>query len=704
MSSQQFLIAPFATGLNTDKESWQLNQDSFEVADNVHIFNGYVEKRSGFRKYGHLKTYAAAVNINSITLAANGLVTTAAPHGLATDEYTYISSALGMTQVNGRVFKVTVTLPNAFLLNESTLTYGVYTGGGTSRRIIDLSERIMGIYQFITATGDKELLIFGTTRASKYNSVTKHFVPLDITPIMSGGEYDYVIAQNLQSSSLKNRLYFTNGLPYLVGLDGIRYYDGSGTGDSTISFTPSLGGGRILTGAQLLFCLHERLLAINTYELNGATTTNYPQRLRWCQAQGPSNWNDLTPGGGGYVDAPTGDQVITAKALQDQIIVFFTNSVWAAQSVSDPSLPFKWIKLNDFRACDGKMASIGFDKYVMALGTRGITATDGMDTQRIDDRIKDFISSEMNVDYLKKVYGARSFGERRTWLLFPGVEETECTKALMFDEDSQAFTTYSISMNCLGYGKFAIDYTLADFIAENDLDIVLEDCDEETLASYFWQGNDEIFLGGDINGQIYVMETETSDDGTDIVSTVTTAGWNPFITEGKQAYFPFIDIYVDTDKNATMKVEFFKDDETESYAFQDVNFLPNLDYVVSIENITNANPGIVTIPQHGLIDGQVVFFYGVLGMNEINDQPLTVTVVDVNTISIGVDTSAYGVFISNGCVYLKEFYKTKVWKRVYAGGVGYLHKLSVTSEGIDSPFRISAFKPTFKPRGTRVLN
>lgn len=705
MSLQGTLIAPFQTGLDTDTEPWQSPADSFSSADNVHIYNGFIEKRSGYRIFGHLQNHdAPARTITGITKAANGVVTTLLPHGLSSNDTVFIGGVAGMVQVNGLYFYITVTGLNQFELNVNTSAYGIYTGGGVVYKSIDFSDRVMGISQFLKSDGTRETIAFSTLRAHKYDAVSQNFLMMDPLDIMNSGENDYVWAINLQSSSLTNRLYFTNGVQYSGGLNGIRYYDGSGTGYTTTSFNPSLGGARILYGAKLLFSLKERLIALNTFEFDGATVSNHFQRARWCQAQGPSNWNDLVPGGGGYVDAPTGDQIITARTLQDQIIVFFSQSVWALQPVSDPALPFRWVKVNDFRAADGKMASAGYDQYVMSLGIRGMTASDGSDTQRIDTRIKSFVENEINIDEFEKVFAARSFVSRRTWILYPETEQTENNAALIFDEESKAFTTYTISLNCLGYGSFSADYVLADFTAAKNLDIALSDCNDENLLSYLWQGKSEILLGGNITGTIFALETEGSDNFASIASELVTAGWNPYQSEGYQAIFNYLDLYVDTHESTIAKIEFYKDDEVSPYAEQFIDFLPNLGYVSTIEDISQGNPGVVTASSHGLSTGAIVYLYGVIGMVEVNGGPYTCTVIDENSFSIGIDTTTYTAFTSGGSVYMKEFYKTKVWKRAFAGGIGYLHKVRITSSGIDKHFRISGFKPVFKQRGSRLVN
>ncbi len=705
MTLQPMIIAPFQTGLDTDIEPWIAPPDSFSEAVNVHVHHGYVEKRGGFRKFGQLKITEATKNISGITQAVNGVVTTTANHGYSTGDKVYIVSVGGMTQVNNEIFTITVTGLATFQLNIDTTTYGAYTAGGTVGRIANDTGRVMGINRYLQSTGEQFSLAFGQTRANFFDGVSDDYLPLDSAAIMSSGEFDYVWATNWQSTDVVNRLYFTNGKAWDgANLDGIRYYDASGTGNVTTGFRPSLGGGRTLYGGRLLFVLKQRLVVLGTFEFDGVTQTAHPQRARWCQAQGPSNWDDLTAGGGGFVDAPTGDQIISARSLSDQIIVFFTNSVWTLRPVSDPALPFRWDKINDFRACDGKMASIGYDRFVIAIGIRGITATDGVETRRIDNRINNFTTDEVNVDYFKKVFCERSYANLRWWSLYPPIEETESKGALIYDDDSAAFTTYDVEMNCLGYGNFAEDFGLNDFTSSNDLDWTLDDAGENTLLDFFWQENQETLLGGNITGTVYVMETGASDDGEEIETALVSAAWNPFKDQGAAALMSYIDIYFETDQRTRLQIGFYKDDMTDPYVTRDLDLLPNLNFVENIQNVSLTNPCNINSSNSGLVTGDTVFIYGVEGTLQVNGGPYVVTVVDANNFTLnGIDATTFTAYIGGGGVYRREFYKTKVWKRIFAGGIGYEHRVRISSSGADTPFRIHSFKPYFKARGRRTI-
>ncbi len=78
---------------------------------------------------------------------------------------------------------------------------------------------------------------------------------------------------------------------------------------------------------------------------------------------------------------------------------------------------------------------------------------------------------------------------------------------------------------------------------------------------------------------------------------------------------------------------------------------------VEITAITKANPGVVTTSaNHGLINGDLVSLDQIVGMIELNLgadpelNPYTVTVLTPTTFEIGVDTTSFTAYVSDGCV------------------------------------------------------
>lgn len=75
----------------------------------------------------------------------------------------------------------------------------------------------------------------------------------------------------------------------------------------------------------------------------------------------------------------------------------------------------------------------------------------------------------------------------------------------------------------------------------------------------------------------------------------------------------------------------------------------------AITNITNASNGVVTSANHGLVSGTSVILNNVGGMTEVNGVAYIITVINSNSFSLNVDTSAYGVYTSGGDWYSSPY-------------------------------------------------
>lgn len=73
-----------------------------------------------------------------------------------------------------------------------------------------------------------------------------------------------------------------------------------------------------------------------------------------------------------------------------------------------------------------------------------------------------------------------------------------------------------------------------------------------------------------------------------------------------------------------------------------------------ITAISQDDPGVVTAPFHGLADGEEVHLSGIEGMTELNGRIYTVSYIDDDNFSIGVDTTDYGAFTADDGVVREE--------------------------------------------------
>lgn len=72
---------------------------------------------------------------------------------------------------------------------------------------------------------------------------------------------------------------------------------------------------------------------------------------------------------------------------------------------------------------------------------------------------------------------------------------------------------------------------------------------------------------------------------------------------------------------------------------------------IQVLNITNANPGVLTVPSpNPFVTGQVILLQGVGGMTQVNNDFFTAGTVSGTSIPLGIDTTAYGTYTSGGTV------------------------------------------------------
>jgi hypothetical protein len=257
----------------------------------------------------------------------------------------------------------------------------------------------------------------------------------------------------------------------------------------------------------------------------------------------------------------------------------------------------------------------------------------------------------------------------------------------------------------MGYGINSLDYTCDSFNVSNNREWTCSEVGDSTCQSYYFQNEQNLLLGGDRGGKVYVLEQNYNDDGIEIISSFLTGSINPSKNEGIDSKFVYVDFLLNSELKTTASIDFYKDSNSIPYLTKEMDLLPPLGFIAAIQEVTNANPVVVRSFQHGLATGNEVFIYGVVGMVSINGGSYTITVIDANNFSLdGKDSTGLGTYISGGGLYQYAFYRTKVWKRVYAGGVSSDHRLSVSAGGDDDAFTVFAMRPVFTEVGRREIN
>ena len=141
------------TGLVQQREEFLLPDDAYPKLRNAYVWRERIKRKKGCLLLGRLQrnlvtqslgdTIATGVQFNlftqinlsgtitAITQANPGAVTTTAPHLLESNQFVTINGVVGMTEVNGKTYKITVTGANTFTIGIDTTSYTAYVSGGT---------------------------------------------------------------------------------------------------------------------------------------------------------------------------------------------------------------------------------------------------------------------------------------------------------------------------------------------------------------------------------------------------------------------------------------------------------------------------------------------------------------------------------------------------------------------------------------------
>lgn len=113
-------------GTNVNYEPRKL----IRTAANAFTFNTFARLNDPFPT-----TFAATVNISSITVGTTPTVTTAAAHGLATGDRVRITGQGGMTQINNYTVRATVTGATTFTIDIDTSSFSASTASGVIAKV-----------------------------------------------------------------------------------------------------------------------------------------------------------------------------------------------------------------------------------------------------------------------------------------------------------------------------------------------------------------------------------------------------------------------------------------------------------------------------------------------------------------------------------------------------------------------------------------
>lgn len=446
MPYDRFLIAPLNTGLQTDLRPWLIPDDAFAQLQNAYVFRGRVRKRFGSRLMGMgwptqatQQLYSRfAINIGTTDSSGNLSITVPGNQFGAGQMFSIGTEILTVYQ-NGTPAAMLTTGPS------STHTYNTTNGA----LVIDGAATTTPVY-FYPAQPVMGLTIYDSGRINNqpsYGFDTQFayvfaggYWSRSGTAIWHGTNTNFFWATNWQGITDDPVLMFVTNF-YAANPDGagtanddpIWYFDGTtwtaANGANGFYFLPKTGNPRtgpyILT-ARIIVPFKNRLVLLNTIENNNptmgaSTNTQYVNRCRYSHNGSPLSvnaWYETNQidssgniaDGGGYLDASTEEQIVSAEFIKDRLIVYFERSTWELAYTGNEVLPFVWQKINTELGSESTFSVVPFDKVVLAIGNTGVHACNGANVERIDNKIPDEIFEIKNVgNSISQVAGIRDY-------------------------------------------------------------------------------------------------------------------------------------------------------------------------------------------------------------------------------------------------------------------------------------------------------
>lgn len=486
MAQDRFLIAPVKSGLKTNLKPWLIPEDSFAKLENAYMHEGRIRKRFGSLFTGTGWSSALTQPLFSrLRIALTGGAAVGITDGAGAANGTVPGSVFKVGQVfsiGDEIFTVKETGTPAVMLttgSATTHTFNTTTGAyvfngadATTQIYFYPSEPVMGITNLETnSINNNPALAFDTQFAYQYAGGSWQAVGPTAGSQFNGINYDFFQACNWNGlTSDLNLLFVTNfnaSIPAAATDDPMWYYNGTAFVGWT-QFQPIfIVGANFVRSARIILPFKDRLILLNTIENDGGgglgTNTAHVNRCRFSHNGSPVaanafyEPNQVGATGGGWIDAPTKEQIVSAEFIKDRLMVYFEKSTWELAYTGNSLQPFVWQKINTELGSESTFSSVPFDKAILTVGTTGIHSCNGANVIRIDDDIEQQIFEIRNDNNgPERVAGIRDYFVETVYWTFPNITydqyaNTYPTKILVYNYKYKTWAINDDSITAFGY-------------------------------------------------------------------------------------------------------------------------------------------------------------------------------------------------------------------------------------------------------------
>lgn len=492
MPFDRFLITPFQSGLQTDMRPWQILEDSFTFLQNAYTFRGRVRKRDGSTLMGTVLQSRLAINIGTVTTHTIPNGATQLKIGqlftVGNDQFTVWQLGAGVTTLSSNP-GATATINST--TNPNTITFTGEPGGSTV--FYYPSNPVMGLTQYyVGSTNNHPSYAFDTQFAYLFTPGVGW--NRSGTAIWHGNNLNYFWATNWESIAGDIVLYVTNfnatvptpaatddPIWYMTRVAGVDTWTAA-IGANAFYFLPD--GGAVHTGpfvatARIIVPFHNRLVLLNTIENDGTggggVNTAFVNRARFSWYGDPTavnawyEWNQSDASGnnwagGGYRDAATTEQIISAEFIKDHLVVYMERSTWELVFTNDETDPFLWQQLNTELGSMATFSTVPFDQQILTIGQSGVHSCNGSNVQRIDQKIPDLIFEfETKNNGQLRTHGIRDYYTELVYWSYVATNARPTTifpnQLLVYNYQNNSFAKSDDCFTCFGYYEQNTDTT-----------------------------------------------------------------------------------------------------------------------------------------------------------------------------------------------------------------------------------------------------
>lgn len=548
MAYDRFLIAPIEVGLQTSMRPWLIPDSAFEELNNVYVFRGRVRKRFGGRLMG--SGWDSPLTAPLFSRFRIDLGNTDGAGAAAGNVPATVTPAIGqMFSIGDEIFTVQALGTPVVMLDTGasvTHTYNTSTGayvfaGAAINTPVWFYPGlpVMGLTLYDTGPIDDQPAYGFDTRFAYV--FAGGFWSRSGTAIWHGTDINFFWTTNWRGITPGNIVLFVSNF-YVVNYNGpsdvtddpIWTFDGTtwtahpGTGANGFFFLPN-GGARtaspFIVTARLVIAFKNRLLLLNTVECDNSggagvgTNTNYVNRCRFSFNGSPfanNAWYEpnqvdaagAVAAGGGFIDATTEEQIISAEFIKDRLIVYFERSTWELAYTGNAVLPFVWQKINTELGSEAQQSTVPFDKVVLTIGNTGVHACSGTNVERIDTKIPDEVFSIFNKNIgVQRVAGVRDYFVEMVYWSFPSVDENPNNvypnRVLVYNYRNNS---WAINDDCI---------TAFGYFEQQDGEAWSSSLDAWESANFPWEAGDtqaqfRQVIAGNQQGYVFIVDAEES--------------------------------------------------------------------------------------------------------------------------------------------------------------------------------------------------